>query len=144
MRKALAVERDWDRALKAGSVTLAHDKRHLRRQLLTDDGGGEFLLDLVHATHLHEGDGLALDDGKFVEVLAAAEDVLDIAGRDNAHTAKLAWHLGNRHLPVQVLDDGRLRIAYDHVIEAMLNGLGAKVFRANESFAPEHGAYHAH
>lgn len=144
MRKALAVERDWDRGLKAGSVTLAHDKRHLRRQLLTDDAGGEFLLDLVHATHLHEGDGLALDDGKFVEVRAAAEDVLDIAGRDAAHTAKLAWHLGNRHLAVQVLDDGRLRIAYDHVIEAMLNGLGAKVFRANETFSPEHGAYHAH
>jgi urease accessory protein len=144
MKRALAVERNWDRALRAGVVTLAHDRRHLRRQALRDDAGGEFLLDLVHATHLHEGDGLALDDGRYVEVRAAGEDVLDIAGRDPAHTARLAWHLGNRHLAVQVLGDGRLRIAADHVIEDMLKGLGAVVTAHRAPFEPEAGAYHAH
>jgi urease accessory protein len=144
MRRALAIERSWDRAFKAGSVTLAHDRRHLRRQTLTLDAGGEFLLDLVHAAHLREGDGLALDDGRFVEVRAAAEDVIDIAGRDPAHTAKLAWHLGNRHLAVQVLDDGRLRIAADRVIEDMLKGLGAALEAKRAPFEPEAGAYHAH
>ncbi|MFM7345060.1 MAG: urease accessory protein UreE [Tagaea sp.] len=144
MRRALAVEKSWDRAFKAGSVTLSHDRRHLRRQTLTLDAGGEFLLDLVHATHLREGDGLALDDGRYVEVRAAAEDVLDVAGRDPAHTAKLAWYLGNRHLSVQVLHDGRLRIAADHVIEDMLKGLGASVTKLRASLEPEAGAYHAH
>lgn len=144
MKRALAVEKVWDRALRAGTVTLVHDRRHLRRQTLTLDAGGEFLLDLVHATHLREGDGLALDDGRFVEVRAAAEEVLDIAGADPAHTAKLAWHLGNRHLAVQVLDDARLRIAADHVIEDMLKGLGARVEAKTAPFEPEAGAYHAH
>ncbi|MCM0019832.1 MAG: urease accessory protein UreE, partial [Tagaea sp.] len=116
----------------------------LRRQNLTLDAGGEFLLDLVHATHLREGDGLALDDGRVIEVRAAEEDVLDVAGRDPAHTARLAWHLGNRHLAVQVLDDGRLRIAADHVIEDMLKGLGAVVVARRAPFEPEAGAYHAH
>jgi urease accessory protein len=144
MRRALAVEKEWNRGLRAGSVTLAHDKRHLRRQLLTDDAGGEFLLDLVHAAHLRERDGLALDDGRYLEVRAAEEDVLDIAGRDPAHTARLAWHLGNRHLAVQVLADGHLRIAADHVIEDMLKGLGAVVRARRAPFEPEAGAYHAH
>jgi urease accessory protein len=144
MKRALAVEKDWDRSRRAGVVTLAHDRRHLRRQTLRDDSGAEFLLDLVNATHLHEGDGLALDDGRYVEVRAAEEDVLDIAGRDAAHTSRLAWHLGNRHLAVQVLDDGRLRIAADHVIEDMLKGLGAVVTAHRAPFAPEAGAYHAH
>lgn len=144
MRRALAVEKEWDRGLRAGSVTLAHDRRHLRRQALRDDSGGEFLLDLVHAAHLREGDGLALDDGRYLEVRAAEEDVLDIAGRDPAHTARLAWHLGNRHLAVQVLADGHLRIAADHVIEDMLKGLGAVVTARRAPFEPEAGAYHAH
>lgn len=144
MRRALAVEARWDRGLRAGSVTLAHDRRHLRRQALRDDSGGEFLLDLVHAAHLREGDGLALDDGRYLEVRAAEEDVLDIAGRDPAHMARLAWHLGNRHLAVQVLADGRLRIAADHVIEDMLKGLGAVVTARRAPFEPEAGAYHAH
>lgn len=144
MRRALAVERNWDRTLRAGVVTLAHDRRHLRRQALRSDGGDEFLLDLVNATHLREGDGLALDDGRYVEVCAAEEDVLDIGGRDAAHTARLAWHLGNRHLAVQVLADGRLRIAADHVIEDMLKGLGAVVMARRAPFEPEAGAYHAH
>ncbi|MCA3245493.1 MAG: Urease accessory protein UreE [Azospirillum sp.] len=144
MRRALAVEKAWDRTRAAGTVTLAHDRRHLRRQVLRDDSGVEFLLDLVHAAHLRDGDGLALDDGRILAVRAAEEDVLDIAGRDAAHTAKLAWHLGNRHLAVQVLDDGRLRIAADHVIAEMLKGLGARVGAAHAPFDPEAGAYHAH
>jgi urease accessory protein len=144
MRRALAVEKDWDRARQAGTVTLSHDRRHLRRQTLRTDDGAEFLLDLVHAAHLREGEGLALDDGRFLEVRAAQESVLDIAGADPAHTARLAWHLGNRHLAVQVLADGRLRIAADHVIEDMLRGLGAKLEPKQAPFEPEAGAYHAH
>ncbi len=61
--------------------------------------------------------------------------------RTARHLARLAWHLGNRHLPTEVLADGRLRIAFDHVIEAMLEGLGARCARRRAAFQPEAGAY---
>ena len=75
---------------------------------------------------------------------AAAEDVLEVTARDPGHLARLAWHLGNRHLPTEILAEGRLRIRYDHVIEEMLNHLGAEVTRARAPFQPEGGAYAGH
>jgi urease accessory protein len=73
-------------------------------------------------------------------VRAAPEDVLDIEADDPAQLARLAWHLDNRHLPVEV-GTGRLRIAYDHVIEAMVRELGARCTRKQAPFQPEAGAY---
>jgi urease accessory protein len=144
--RALAVEPagHWDTALKAGHVTLASDARHRRRLAMRADEGFEFLLDLVHATHLKQGDGLALDDGRYVEVRAASEPVIDIACADAAHLARLAWHVGNRHLAVQILPGGTLRLAADHVIADMATGLGATVSAHAAPFDPEPGAYASH
>ncbi len=90
---------------------------------------------------LADGDGLELAGGGFIEVRAAAEAVVDIRGRNPAHAARLAWHIGNRHAAVQVLEDGRLRVADDHVLVAMLEGLGADMKRKTAPFTPEPGAY---
>lgn len=105
------------------------------------DCGTAFLLDLDRAALLREGDGLQFEDGSWVEVLAAAEDIVDVHGDTAQATARLAWHLGNRHLPVQILDDGGIRFRYDHVIEAMVQGLGGSTVRRQAPFTPEGGAY---
>ena len=112
---------------------------------MTDDAGQPFLLDLAKAVVLADGDGLALDgDGSiqgFIRVRTAAEPVADVCAETPAETSRLAWHIGNRHTPMQVLDDGTLRIRDDHVLVAMLEGLGAVVTRRMASFNPEPGAY---
>lgn len=139
--RATAVVRDGQ---PFDTVTLAHDDRHRRRIRLVTDGGSPFLLDLAEARHLADGDLLALDDGRCLLVRAAPEPVLEVAAATPVELARLAWHLGNRHTPVQVLEDGRLRLRDDHVLAAMLQGLGARTTRAMAPFAPEQGAYAQH
>jgi urease accessory protein len=129
----------WDRAREADRIALTHDARHRRRIAMKGEGGTEFLLDLAEAAYLRDGDGLALDDGRIVRVVAADEPVLEIEGE--AHLlARIAWHIGNRHVPAQILPD-RLRIARDHVLEQMIGMLGARVERTTAPFDPEPGAY---
>ena len=125
----------------SATITLAYEDRYRRRIKMATDDGDEFLLDLAEARRLNDGDGLQLDDGTIVLVKAAAADVLDINCATPAETARIAWHIGNRHTPVQVLSDGVLRIAYDHVLEHMVIGLGATVARRQAPFSPEPGAY---
>jgi urease accessory protein len=123
-------------------VTLDHDRRHRRRLAMTCAGGLAFLLDLPEATPLRDGDGLELEDGRIVKVVAAGEPLAEIATPD-AHTlVRVAWHLGNRHLPCQLLGD-RIRIRRDHVIEGMVTRLGATVTAIEAPFDPESGAYHS-
>ena len=150
MRRATHIHRagEWPAESAAATVTLAFDDRHRRRIRMTDDAGEPFLLDLPEAALMADCDGLALLDGGYIRVRAADEAVADIEGESPAHTARLAWHIGNRHTPVQVLPDGVLRIRDDHVLVAMAEGLGAKVVRRMAPFSPEPGAYagggHAH
>jgi urease accessory protein len=136
----------WSEA-PADTVVLDFDGRHRRRMAMTGTRGLEFLLDLENATVLRGGDALVLDDGRLVEVVAAAEPLLEIRGSDPEHLVRVAWHLGNRHLPTQITARG-LRIRRDHVIEAMVRGLGARVIEIEAPFDPEGGAYagggHAH
>ncbi|NQV99016.1 MAG: urease accessory protein UreE [Rhodospirillales bacterium] len=143
MRKAIEriVSGHWSAADQIASVTLTFDDRHRRRIRMTDDGGEAFLLDLAEAEHLNDGDGLRLDSGGIIRVLAAPEAVLDIRCQDGAHTARIAWHIGNRHIALEVLADGSLRIRADHVLAEMLRGLGAVVSERNAAFSPEPGAY---
>ncbi|NPU13967.1 urease accessory protein UreE [Bradyrhizobium sp. 83012] len=129
----------WKEAA-ADSVLLDFDDRHRRRLVMTGTRGLEFLLDLEHATALRGGDALVLEDGRLIEVVAAAEPLLEIRASDPHHLVRLAWHLGNRHLPTQIMAKG-LRIRRDHVIEAMVKGLGARVIEIEAPFDPEGGAY---
>lgn len=145
MRRATHViaQTDWVPAEAKGTVTLNFEDRFRRRVRLLDDAGEPFMLDLAHATRFEDGDGLALDEGGVLLVRAALEDVLDVSGFDAQHTARLAWHIGNRHTPVEVLEDGVLRIQYDHVLQHMLEGLGGTTTRTQAPFVPEPGAYDA-
>jgi urease accessory protein len=136
----------WTQA-PADTVVLDFDDRHRRRMAMTGTRGLEFLLDLENAVALRGGDALVLDDGRLVEVVAAPEPLIEIRGVDSQHLVRVAWHLGNRHLPTQITARG-LRIRRDHVIEAMVKGLGARVIEIEAPFDPEGGAYagggHAH
>ena len=131
----------------ADTVVLDFDDRHRRRMAMTGTRGLEFLLDLENAVALRGGDALVLDDGRLVEVVAAPEPLAEIRCNDPQHLVRVAWHLGNRHLPTQIMGKA-LRIRRDHVIEAMVQGLGARVIEIEAPFDPEGGAYaeasHAH
>jgi urease accessory protein len=124
----------------ADTVVLDFDDRHRRRMAMAGTRGLQFLLDLEDATVLRGGDALVLDDGRLIEVVAAPEPLVEIRGSDPQHLVRVAWHLGNRHLPTQITAKG-LRIRRDHVIEAMVRGLGARVIEIEAPFDPEGGAY---
>jgi urease accessory protein len=138
----------WDQAA-ADTVVLGFDDRHRRRMAMAGTRGLDFLLDLENAVALRGGDALVLEDGRLIEVVAAPEPLAEIRGLDPQHLVRVAWHLGNRHLPTQIMAKG-LRIRRDHVIEAMVKGLGARIIEIEAPFDPEGGAYaggghdHAH
>jgi urease accessory protein len=121
-------------------VVLDFDQRHRRRVAMTGVGGLEFLLDLAEAAMLRGGDGLRLEDGRLVEVLAEPEPLAEIRAADPLALTRIAWHLGNRHLLTEMLPKA-LRIRRDPVIEAMAEGLGARVIALEAPFNPEGGAY---
>ena len=122
------------------SVSLDYDERHRRRVAMTGENGLAFLLDLARAEALADGDGLALEDGRVVVVQGAPEALLEITCDDPFLLLRVAWHLGNRHLPTQLIP-GALRIRDDHVIADMVRGLGARVEPLEAAFQPEGGAY---
>lgn len=122
-----------------GEVVLDSEAR-LRRRAVLSAGRQQFLLDLAELVPLNDGDGLSLDGGGVIRVLAAPERLVEITAKSPAELVRIAWHLGNRHLPTQLLAD-RIRIRPDHVIEDMLVGLGATVAKVDAAFDPEGGAY---
>lgn len=127
----------------ADTVALDYDGRHRRRIVLTGASGAEYLLDLAEATHLRDGDGLALPGGGVVRITATPEPLLEITARTPADLLRLAWHIGNRHLAAQVHPD-RILIRRDPVIAHMLQHQGADVREVTAPFDPESGAYHGH
>ncbi len=133
----------WDAGAAQDTLTLDYDDRHRRRRRYTGERGLAFLLDLPEATVLRDGDGLALEGGGYVLVRAAPEPLVEVTAESPERLARLAWHLGNRHLPTRI-EAGRLLIRDDHVIVEMLRGLGAAVRRVSEPFDPEGGAYGEH
>jgi urease accessory protein len=146
VRRALDVrKREQPGAVRVvDHVTLASEDRHRRRLVMTGEAGTRFLLDLPQAAVLRDGDGLVLDDGSIVRVVGKPEPLVEIAAPDEAARLRIAWHIGNRHVEVQVVGD-RLRIRRDHVLEAMLIGLGATLTPLEAPFDPEQGAYaHGH
>ena len=131
------VMQDDHGAQVADTCALTYDQRLLRRKVLTSNSGTAFLVDLEHTTSLNDGDLLALDDGRAVRIVAANEPLYRVAG----DLARLAWHIGNRHMPCQFAPD-HLLILRDPVIGHMLRDhLGAKVSEVEAPFTPEGGAY---
>ena len=124
MKRAIALHRrgHWPEEAALDAVTLAFLDRHRRRIRLVADSGAPFLLDLARPQRLTDGDGLELDDGGYVRVRAAPEPVIEIEADHATDLLRIAWHIGNRHLPVQAVE-GRLRIRDDH--EDVLAGGGA-------------------
>jgi urease accessory protein len=129
----------WDPAKEIDRVLIDYDRRFRRRIVLDTVMGAEILIDLPQAVRLRDGDGLAVASG-IVRVCAQAEDLMEIHAHEDGKLIRIAWHLGNRHLPVQLLGD-RIRIRADHVIEDMVEGLGGHVDRIKAPFDPEAGAY---
>ena len=121
-------------------VVLSYQDRYLRRRTVSTAGGAEVLIDLPSAISLDHGDRLVLEDGRQVQVQAAAEDLIEVRSSDATVLARLAWHIGNRHTPCQV-GQGRLLIQHDHVLADMLEKLGARTQAVSEPFTPEGGAY---
>jgi urease accessory protein len=123
-------------------VLLDYEDRHRRRIVLMGQGGHEFLLDLGEVADLRDGDGIELSSGQTVLVKAAAEPLMEIHAHGATHLARIAWHIGNRHLATEI-GDHVLRIRADHVIAAMVEGLGGHVHAIEAPFNPEGGAYGA-
>jgi urease accessory protein len=125
-------------------VVLDADERYRRRLVMIGERGSKFLLDLPEVTALRDGDGLLLNDGKIVAVVARSEPLVEIAAEGAAEQTtimpRLAWHLGNRHTEVEIVG-GKLRMRRDRVLEAMLIGLGAVLAPVEAPFEPERGAY---
>jgi urease accessory protein len=125
---------------RAATLTLAFDARGKSRLAATLDNGEEVALVMPRGTVLADGDVLVADDGALIRVIAAAQDVLVVRAPDVLTLTRAAYHLGNRHTPVEVGAD-YLKLEADPVLETMLRRLGAQVERASEPFQPETGAY---
>lgn len=139
MRRVEEILKDWQGDTTDG-VVLDYEDRHRRRMVLKTERGAEFLLDLAEVPDLRDGDALELSSGEIVAVHAAPESLMEIHGQDALHLARLAWHIGNRHLAAEIREDA-LRIRADHVIEVMVRGLGGEVAHVKAPFNPEGGAY---
>jgi urease accessory protein len=122
------------------TVILRSEQRRSPRGSVTGVKGTLLSFDLAEPVALRAGDFLVLDDGNLIEVLAEPEPLIEARAKDLAALARLAWHLGDRHVPVQFFSN-RLRVRRDPAIEALLARLGAKVVAIEAPFDPEGGAY---
>jgi urease accessory protein len=125
---------------RAPTLTLAFDDRRKSRLAATLDNGEEIALLLPRGTVLRDGDVLVADDGALVRVVAAPEAVLVVRAKDALTLTRAAYHLGNRHTPVEVGAD-YLKLEYDPVLADMLKRIGASVDQVTMPFQPESGAY---
>jgi urease accessory protein len=126
------------------SIRLTFDQREKSRLRAETVGGEELGLQLKVGTMLSHGDKLQLSDGRIVEVIAADESLHEVRAANATQLSRIAYHIGNRHVPLQVNDDHLLMLP-DHVLKAMVEGLGATVRAVTRPFQPESGAYgHSH
>lgn len=127
-------------------LTLPYERRIISRQRVALDDGTDAGLFLPRGTVLHDGDYLKAETGEVVLIKAAKETVSTLYCDDPLLLARAAYHLGNRHVPLQIMQ-GVLRYQHDHVLDEMLHGLGLHVEVESAPFEPEPGAYgggHSH
>jgi urease accessory protein len=123
-----------------GRLELPFETRQKSRFKARLASGEEVGVMLPRGEILRGGDLVTASDGRVIEIVASPESILNIQTEKSKDLARIAYHLGNRHVPVEV-GEGYLRIAEDHVLERMLQGLGAKLSKATAPFEPEAGAY---
>jgi urease accessory protein len=140
---SIAPAGQWNDSTAKDRVILDADDRQRRRIVLTGEKGTKVLLDFETPVTLRDGDGLVLDDGSIVRVCGQLEELVEIRASSPREFVRLAWHLGNRHTDVQIVENC-IRIRRDHVLEEMLKGLGAHVTPLSAAFDPESGAAHGH
>ena len=125
------------------TVILNYAQRSAQKITVAGVKGSSIEIDMDEPVRLRTDDLLVLDDGSLVEVVAAPEPLIEARAADVAGLARLAWHLGDRHVPVQVLTN-RIRALRDPAIETLLKSLSAKLTMIEAPFEPEGGAYESH
>lgn len=138
-----AIAGHWPASESTAEIPLDFDARHRRRIRLHASNGEHVLLDLPKAVAMAEGDGLQTEDGSWFQISAKPEPLLEVTAHDRLALMRLAWHLGNRHTPAEV-QANRILIRHDHVLAAMVEGLGGRARSVAEPFQPEGGAYGEH
>ncbi len=140
----LLIEQRCEAGVPTARLTLPYDSRNKSRLRCKLEDGEELGLFLPSGSVLRGGDLLLASDGRVVEVVSAPEALMEVRVTDTRTLARAAYHLGNRHVPVEVRDEA-LRFAADHVLAKMLVGLGVAVTEVIDAFEPESGAYgHSH
>ena len=119
------------------TITLTYDQRFIRRKKLFSDNNFGFLVNLSETVSLKKNDGFLLDNGSIILIKSAEEELFEITSNN---LMKITWHIGNRHIPCQI-ENERLLIQVDKVIENLIIKLGGHVKKVKEEFNPEGGAY---
>ena len=119
------------------TITLTYDQRFIRRKKLVSDNNFGFLVNLSETVSLKKNEGFLLDNGSIILIKSAEEELLEITSNN---LMKITWHIGNRHIPCQI-ENERLLIQVDKVIENLIIKLGGHVKKVKEEFNPEGGAY---
>lgn len=143
LRVVRVVDSAINTARQVDTLILKSEQRRVQTGHFTGVNGTAIGIMLPEPVALRNGDALELDDGSIVDVVIEPEPLVEIRGNDLTHLARLAWHLGDRHVPVQILAN-RLRMRPEAALESMLKALGARIAAIEAPFDPEGGAYAAH
>ena len=122
------------------TITLDHEARNRRQGILKAEGGTEILLDLDMETTINDGDALRLEDGRLVQVKAAAESLLEVKAENPLRLTRLAWHLGSSHGLVEVTADA-LYVENNPAIAELVRGQGCTATPVERPFKPERSAH---
>jgi urease accessory protein len=143
MHNAVAYRRKglWPESQAEASITLDFEARHSRHMAVTTDHGEQIFLNLPNPEILAGGDGLRLGDGRWVVVRAAAEPVVEVRHHDPRQLLRIAWHLGNRHVPAEIWSPALLRILPDPAVEQVLARAGAQLTKLEAPFHAEQGIH---
>ena len=134
----------WPTEKAKHTITLAASERFLRLKKLTLDDGESININFESVTQVKHNDGLYLDNDVWVKIQASKEKILNVECKSDTHLTLIAWHIGNRHCALQIIDNRNIRIENNNVIHEMLVKLGANVKIDEDIFEPEPGAYGGH